>query len=446
MANTRQVLSDRFIAVNGAGKRQSAWDTPMANSDLDTRDKCTITREEVVTRRDYRDCEDVDIVDSKVDSRFARWTLTYTEINAQILARWSFLHLGASTAPTGAPADEVQTLERTGTVSGGTFAVTVTLEGRTAKTKPIAWNASTAAIQAALTASGMKFIEPGDVTVGGDWTGGITLTFTGRLAKANIPVVVIDATLLTGSTPGISVTETAAGAQNAHVGSRSTTRVKPLISFALGWVNVANRVEKFINAVVESATPTLSLDGDVGLTVTLLSPWEYDSIEESFSIPSCTQINALQSKDCRVSINSVWQTTDINTLTVPVNDAVPTDRLSAFGFDGIDVERFERGRQPVYGPISASIFGSETDSLYTLAQNERTQSAVPVIIHFGMPGDRCTWNFPDTEIRFQTNRLGEAGDARYSTIQIDGQPFKDGTNPPFNIAASLAQSTQFLLT
>lgn len=446
MANTRQVLNDRFIVFNGAGKKQSAQGTGLTNGDLDTRIKCAITREEVIARRDVRDCMDQDQISSEIVSRFARYTLAITELTPQIVALFTAWFLGGSTAPTGTPANEVQTLARTGTVSGGTFTIALTLEGRTVTTKAIAWNASTAAIQSALTAARMLFVQPGSVTVGGDWTAGITLTFTGNLAKADIPAVVIDASNLTGSTPGISVTESTKGAQNHHVFARSTTRVKPFISFALGWDDVTNRVEKYIDHVVESVNPSISLDGNVSLNVVLLGPWEYDSIETSFSIPACSNIDPLQAQDCRISIDSVWQTTDVNTLGVSVNDNVPTDRLSAFPFDGIDIQNIERGRQPAYGPISASIFGSETDSLYDLAQNERTEAAVPVVIHFGFPGDRVTWNFPATKVRFQTNRLGEAGEARYSTIQIEGVPFSSGGASPFNATADVAQSTQFLLT
>ena len=80
MANTRQVLNDRFIVFNGAGKKQSAQGTGLANGDLDTRIKCAITREEVIARRDVRDCMDQDQISSEIVSRFARYTLAITEL------------------------------------------------------------------------------------------------------------------------------------------------------------------------------------------------------------------------------------------------------------------------------------------------------------------------------------------------------------------------------
>lgn len=446
MANTRQVLTDRFFIVSGAGKIQSAIGTPLANADLDTRDKATVTREEIVTRRDYRDCRDEDLVNSKIESRLARYTLDYQEVTPQIISRWSALLLGAAAAPTGTPANEVQTLTRTGTVSGGTFKISLSLEGRTVQTKAIPYNATAAQVQAALTAARMLFVQPGDVVVTGDWGSGIVLTFpeTGHLGRANLPLVTVDNTSITGGGT-VDAAQTTPGDQNFHDLSRSTSRTKVRTSFALGWDTDPDRVEKYADYVVEAVNPAMSLDGNVTLQVQLLGPWEYDSIEETFDIPDCENIDPLQARDCRINIDGTWQTTDINTLNATANDNVPTDRLSAFAFDGIDVQNLERGRQPAYS-WSASVFGSEVDAIYQLAQNERTEDQVPVILHFGYPGNRCTWNFPSSEVRFQTNRMGTAGEAQYSTVQIDGVPMKDGTNPPINAEAYVDQGTAFLAT
>lgn len=442
--NTRQVLTDRFFVVNDAGKVQAEIGVALANADLDTRDKCTVTREEIVTRREIRDCRDEDLIEATIDSRMARYTLDYAEVTPQIIARWTAMLLGAAAEPTGTPANEVQELTRSGTVDGGTFTIALTLEGRTVTTKPIAWNATPAAIQAALTAARMLFIQPGDVVVSGDWTSGIVLTFphTGRLGRADLPLVAIDNSAITGGGT-IVAAETTSGDQNYHEFSRSTTRVKPRTSFALGWDTVEDRVEKYADYVVEAVNPAASLDGNVTLQVQLIGPWDYDSIETDFEIPDCVNIDPLQARDCRIQIDGEWQTVDVNSISLSANDNVPTDRLSAFPFDGIDVQHLERGRQPSYG-LTASIFGSEEDSIYQLAQNERTEEPVDVTVHFGFPGNRCTWNFPKTELRFQSNRWGTAGEAQYATLQFDGVPFKDGLNPPLNAEAYLDQTEEFL--
>lgn len=444
MANTREELVNRFIAFNGSGKVQAAVGTAMANADIDTRDKCTITREEVITRRDIRDCRNEDLTDSQIVTRLARYTLNYAEITPQIYARWFALFAGAAANPTGTPANEEQTLTRSGTVSGGTFKINYTLEGRTVQTKAIAWDASNATILAALTATRMAFIHPGDVVVGGTWGTAITLTYGGRLAKTNMPAPTITNNL-TGSTPDIVVGETTPGVQNFHALTRSTDRDKQRFSFALGYEDNTATIEKYADYVCESFQPTGSLDTDPGLVVTLLGPWEYDSLEPGLTIPDCVNPTPLRTEECNVVINAAFQTADVNSTSDTLNDNVPIDRLSAFTYDGIDVINLIRGRNPTYGG-TVSIFGINDAAAYILAQNERSQAAVPVIRHFGLPGNRFSLIYPNAKIRFQGNREGFVGAAEFSVFNLELVPFKDGVNSPVKGEAYLDQSTAFLTT
>src|SRR5436190_18973434 len=121
MSNTREVLTVRCIVDADDGTVQAAIGTPVANGDLNVRDKWTITREEIVTRREYRDCRDEDMIAAKIDSRMARYTLDYGEVTPQIIARWTALFLGTAASPTGTPANEVQTIADGGTA--GTIAL-----------------------------------------------------------------------------------------------------------------------------------------------------------------------------------------------------------------------------------------------------------------------------------------------------------------------------------
>lgn len=434
MANTRQFLGDRFFVVNGAGKVQSAQGVPMVNADLNYRLKAAITREEIIVRREYRNCRDEDFIGSKIRTRLARYTLAFTEVNPHLIGLFSALLLGSSLAPTGTPANEAQSIAVAG---DGTIALT--LEGRTVTTAQIESTGITAqAIQDALTDPRMLFIQPGDVVV----TGGsspFTATFpeTGRLGRANIPLMV--------GTGGITVSASANGDQRFHDFARSTTRAKKFISFAMGWDTNEDRVEKYIDYVIERVNPTVSLDGDVGMTVQFLGPWGHDSIEAAFDIPDCVNIDPLAAQDVRVLVDGAYESVDVNSLSLDANDNIPIDTLSAFGFDGQDVQNLLRGRQPTYS-WSGSFFGDEESAIYQLAQNERTETAVPVLVHFGFPGNRTTWNYPASEMRFQTNRWGTAGAAEYAVVNVEGFPTMDGLNPPLNVDAYLDQSTQFLIS
>ncbi len=431
MANTRNELVNRFIAFNGEGKVQSAIGVPQPNSDIDTRDKCTITREEVIVRRDVRDCRNEDLADSQLITRAARYTLTYAEITPQLFARWFAWFAGGSASPTGSQANEVQTV----TVAGdGTLAMT--LEGRTATTKLIESTGLTAALlQAALTAARMYFIHPGDVVVTG--TGPYTLTFpeTGRLGRANLPIMV--------GTGGFSVAAGSNGSQRYHALTRATSRIKKRFSFLLGYEDDTDTLEKYADYVCETFQPQASLTGDPSLIVTVLGPWEYDSLEPTYTVPDCINPEALRTEDCKIEINGAFETGDLNSMANNLNDNIPLDRLSAFPYDGMDVESLRRGKNPTYGS-TASLFGISDAASYILAQNERTQDPVEIVQHYGLPGNRFSLIYPNAKVRFQNNREDFVGAVEFAAINLEFVPLVDGVDPPIEAEAYIDQAAQFL--
>lgn len=110
--------------------------------------------------------------------------------------------------------NEISTITKSGTVSGGTY--TLTVQGET--TAAIAYNANAATIQAALLLLGV--IDSGDVVVtdvGGGATGGgsTVLTFGGKFASGVI-VVSLDGASLTGG-GSYALAETQAGKDQSGV-------------------------------------------------------------------------------------------------------------------------------------------------------------------------------------------------------------------------------------
>jgi hypothetical protein len=101
-----------------------------------------------------------------------------------------------------APINEVQTATKSGTISGGTF--TLTWEGAT--TSALAYNASTATVQAAL--EGLSTIGTGNITVGGSAlsSGNMTFTFTGDLAGTDVSLIVLNSSLTGGGSAPITQT------------------------------------------------------------------------------------------------------------------------------------------------------------------------------------------------------------------------------------------------
>lgn len=112
----------------------------------------------------------------------------------------------------GAPVDgtdEVQTLDVTGTPTGGTF--TLSFQGFV--TAPIAFDAATADVEAALEA--LPSIGTGGVAVTG--SGALpgnqhTITFGGNVGKKAQPLIeLVDNDLTGGTDPGVTIAEDTAG-------------------------------------------------------------------------------------------------------------------------------------------------------------------------------------------------------------------------------------------
>lgn len=105
-----------------------------------------------------------------------------------------------------AGAAEVQRITITGTPDGGSF--TITFNGQT--TAAIAYNATAAAVQAALLA--LSNVDAGEITVGGGPLPGsfVTLTFGGDLT-GNVNAVTTTDSLTGGTSPATAVTTTTAG-------------------------------------------------------------------------------------------------------------------------------------------------------------------------------------------------------------------------------------------
>lgn len=105
---------------------------------------------------------------------------------------------------TQAATNEVQTLTATGTVSGGTYSLTI--DGVTVG--PFAHNASVATIQAAINAA----FGAGQIAVGGGAFPGtpLTFTFTGVYAGTNVPTIAVTSAVTGGGS--IAMAQTTAGA------------------------------------------------------------------------------------------------------------------------------------------------------------------------------------------------------------------------------------------
>src|SRR3954447_5712686 len=109
---------------------------------------------------------------------------------------------------TGSPVNEVQSLAISGTPTAGTFR----LAFKSVSTTAIAYNATAAAMQAALEA--ISTIGTGNVICAGGPlpASPVTITFQGQLAGSNQPLLTVNSAAFTaGTTPAATVTETTPG-------------------------------------------------------------------------------------------------------------------------------------------------------------------------------------------------------------------------------------------
>jgi hypothetical protein len=141
----------------------------------------------------------------------------------------SGLPLGKITAtgkygPYAGQTNEVQTATVTGGPTGGTF--TLTWSGQT--TAPIAYNATAAAVEAALEA--LSNLSPADVTVTGANGGPFTVTFGGAQTGTDVAAMTASGAGLTGgTTPGVTIATATAGGANPAASDGTATLVGHLM-------------------------------------------------------------------------------------------------------------------------------------------------------------------------------------------------------------------------
>jgi predicted acyl esterase len=118
--------------------------------------------------------------------------------------------------------NEVQTVQVTAT--GGTF--TLTFDGQT--TGPIAFDATPAAVDAAL--EGLSSVGTGAVNVTGS-SSNYTVTFTGSLARTDVPELTSDGSGLIGTSPDIDIATTTPGVAPSTTGTFDGVPIDANVSF-----------------------------------------------------------------------------------------------------------------------------------------------------------------------------------------------------------------------
>lgn len=566
----RWLKINQFLVVNGQGKIQPNQGEFPADNYFDTRENCEVEMDLEIERGKQLDCNGRDLIGEPTKSRYRRFRLNYNSPTPQQIFRMAAYKEGSVTSPTGTPANEVQMLTKTGTISGGNFKLGMVLEDRTGSTKNIPFNPTPAQIIAAITnqaATLGKIIKPGDIsaaggtaqvetatvigTIGGAGAGNVTvtvtaagsvalasgkaisvavansdsaatvagkirtalaadadvnaffivsgtganivlttraraandttmnlaiangtttdltnapnstnttagaaqtefgsgvyLTYSKRLRNANLALLTVDNTNITGG-GSFSVSQVTAGDQNYHTAQRTADASKVLFALALG--NKANSTvtEKYGDCVVESINFTVDIEQtNVQMQVVICCNFNPDDFT-SFTVPACTNLPPVLAVDVRLKINGTFKNRDLVNHAIALNDNVPV--AAGFAFDDIDISvPFVSGEQPTQ-EFTTEIFydhaNSDSAALRQLALDEYVEgNEVEFITHLGNPGNRVSIIADETKIKPQGQLDGFSGPANQSTIKLIGTPYAL-SDLPFRFEAYLDQAVQFL--
>lgn len=419
------------VAYNPAWKRQADFATPMNLVDLTAVMPLLNKRfpGTNLTFEDVRGCTGRQLVDRILTSRIMQWSLDFNA-TPQLVAGSAALLYGAAAAPTGSPADEVQTV--TVTATGGTFTLAFTFEGLTETTAPLAFQATAAQVKAALEA--LRSIKPGNVTV--TLSGGIyTVTFTGDLAKANVPALVADGAALTGGTA--TVATTTPGAQRTHAITRMLGDQGPAISLVVGFENQPDTYVLYKSAVAAELRVTAERRQIVKATLGLRGSADV-SLVPSFVMPACQTQEVIRAAQCRAQVDGAYYS-DLTKMEYASSNNL-FDGDDAVPFDDYDVARLEVGDewQPAY---SLEAYGSNNDTLYTLGKSLQKK---PVALHFGPPGNRCTFSSTSALLQLANEELNFGGQANRSIIPLTATPLEVNGASPDVVVAQVAQQSAFL--
>lgn len=426
-----------YAALNSLFKRQAAFGAGLADNLHNSRVKAAVTIEDVITSDPIYDCDEQDQVGESENSKLKRITITYAQITAQILLGWLAYFLGSASVDSASQVNEVQTISGDGV--GTLVAKLVDFEGKTYISKPFAHDAGAAAVQAAFQAD--EAFKAGNVTVtGANLAAGYAVTFTGRFAHTNVPLLTLISTGLTSGTAAVA--QTTAGSNKTHHLTRSADDTLPFFSMVTGFRLDLAAAEKYFNLICDALVLTLNRRKDVGLTVTLIGRFTPEEIS-GFTVPACVIPEPLHGRDVRVVADGEFVSDGLFTGTLNFNNNTPTDD-DAFPFDDVEVGSLERGEKPTY-PITMQIFGSKGDDIWNLAKAGAVEE---LRVLLGEPANRVSIIYSQAKFKLAgQNRNVYAGTANRSVIPLEITPYGDETvGAPLRVEGNIDQTTALLTT
>jgi hypothetical protein len=447
--------SQLAIAFSPTFKRQTAWDTPLAGSELTVAFPATsrnwIDTEETV--EDVYDCTDEDLLFENVTGRLARLTIDF-DVDPDFLAGWAAFNYGVAAAPSGGTS-EVQTETVTGT--GGTRQFVFTRAYNRQVSAAVAYNANAAAVQAALEA--MSNIGAGNVAVGQAGAGPYvnTITFQGELANEDVSLLE-SISAVTGPSAGVAIVQTTPGVGRTHAISRLGVGLYqlPFTTLYVGFRGSDKQPVIFKNVVCDVLRVRSTNREKVTATVQLIGSGDLQDAV-GFTMPECLDIEPIRFGDCALTVNGS-DLYDPDSVYAPGNDIAiirdweyyhQNDTLTgvhAFTGQGIDIGRLERANRRPSG-LNFGVLGEKGDPLYDLAKATRPRAIVSASLRCGPTAKFVRFNVPQGILKHDAPAIRFEGDAGESVIRLIDRPKRvsgDSTTPS-NITAVTTQDTAYLI-
>lgn len=270
-------------------------------------------------------------------------------------------------------------------------------------------------------------------------------TVESQLKRVTITYASVTAQILSRWTAyflGASAAPVTSGSKKLHAMTRSSSDDLPKTGFVSGFEDdTVSEPQLYQDFVVDSLNINLNRRKNVTLTVVLVGNFTSTDTED-FVIPVCSNLPALKSKDCKITINSVDYTDDLWQLGIQLNNNVPVGD-DAFPFDGVDVETLERGEKPTY-QLTPQILGYRGDTLFANAESEAVQS---VVVQLGLDAaDKLVFTTPSTKLKLAGTPTVFVGELNRTAISIEATPHKnEGLGSPIKADATLDQTSAFLL-
>lgn len=423
--------SSLAIAYSPVWKKQSAWDVPLAGSDLTAAFPATsrnyLDFEE--TTEDVDDCTGEDFLFEQILGVFARLNVD-VDFDPDVFAGIAAFAYGVAAAPTGGT-DEVQT--ETVTASGGTRTLTVQVGANSQTTTALAWDADAATIQAALEA--LSNVAPGDITVTG--TGPYVYTFGGAYDGQDVNTISVNTFNLTGGTSTFVVTTPGVGKLHAITRLGSGSYTLPLMTLYIGFRGSSEQPVIFKNVVVNSFRVRGASREKVTAQIELIGSGEIEQAV-GFTMPNCQDILPIRFGDCSLSVAG----TDYiaNDIAREFEYYFQNDVNPKFDGQGIYSTRHERAdKRP--NQYNIFVLGEPGDSIDDLMQ---LRASFPVILQLGPDGRHIKCTSPQTLIKRAPSPVRFGGDPAESELAMIGRPRKvsgDATTPTTINAVIAATAT-----